>query len=270
MAEIVWDQVGDRIYESGLDRGVLYPPDGSAVPWNGLTSINESSNKETTPVYFDGMKINDLVVLGDFAATMKAITYPDEFLELEGLGSPRPGVFVGDQKPKIFGLSYRTQIGNDSEGESIGYKLHIIYNLTAVPSDKEYATRSNDAGLTEFEWNVTAIPEEIEGFHPTAHIILDSRYIDPWLLEDLEDTLYGRVEDEAFLPDTSELFEYITAWYRIDIVDNGDGTWTATSYNDNAIVLGEDEYFEISGVNAEYLDPETYEISTTIGVPEEP
>lgn len=267
---IVWDQVGDRVYESGLDRGVLYLPDGSAVPWNGLTSITEVFNKESSPVYFDGMKINDLVVPGEFAATMKAITYPDEFLELEGMGSPRPGVFVGDQPPQIFGLCYRTLIGNDTEGESVGYKLHIVYNLTATPSDKEHASLTNESSLEEFEWTITAIPEEIEGFRPTAHIVLDSRNIDPWLLEDLEDTLYGRVEEEAFQPSMPELFSYITAWYRIEITDNGDGTWTATSYNDNAIVLGDDEYFEISGVNAEYLDPETYEISTTIGLPEEP
>ncbi len=111
---MVWDRVGDRVYETGLDKGVLYLPDGSAVPWNGLTAIIEQFNKESSSVYYDGMKISDLVVLGEFAASMKAVTYPDEFVELEGLGSPRGGLFFGDQRPQTFGLCYRTQIGNRS------------------------------------------------------------------------------------------------------------------------------------------------------------
>ena len=135
MPRLVWDKLGDRVYESGLDKGVLYLPDGSAVPWNGLTSVIEHFNQELSPVYYEGMKVADLVVLGDFTATIGAITYPDEFTEIEGAVEIRRGTFFGNQEPQVFGLCYRSEIGNDLEGESAGYKLHLLYNVTAVPKD---------------------------------------------------------------------------------------------------------------------------------------
>ena len=136
MPILEWDKVGERYYETGIDRGVLYMPDGSAVPWNGLTSVIEHFDKSTSPVYYDGMKISDLVSLGDFSATMKAVTYPEEFVEIEGSAKLRNGLFVGDQPPQTFCLCYRTKIGNDVDGVDSGYKIHLIYNLTAIPSDK--------------------------------------------------------------------------------------------------------------------------------------
>lgn len=270
MPQLVWDSVEDRIYETGLDRGVLYLPDGSAVPWNGLTSIIESFDKETSPVYYDGMKINDLVVLGDFSATMKAVTYPDEFLELEGLASDRRGLFYSDQTPQTFGLCYRTQVGNALAGDSIGYKIHILYNVTAVPNDKTYASLSSEPSLVEFEWNITAVPEEVPGFRPTAHIIIDSRDMDPWLFEELEDILYGTSLADASLLPMSDLVTYINEWYRVKIIDNGDGTWTAITQRDGFINFGFNEYFEIVGVNAVYLDEYTFVLSDTIDVADVP
>ncbi len=270
MPGIVWDKVGDRVYETGLDKGVLYLPDGSAVPWNGLTSIIEQFDKESSPVYYDGMKINDLVVLGDFAASMKAVTYPDEFLELEGLASLRKGLFIGDQRPQTFGLCYRTQIGNDLEGDVSGYKIHIIYNVTAIPREKTYASITADPALVEFEWDITAVPEELPGFRPTAHIILDSRDFDPWLLEDLEEMFYGNSLATAALIPMPDLIIYINEWYRVKIIDNGDGTWTAISDRDGFINFGLDNYFEIVGINAIYLDDVMFEISDTTDIGEVP
>jgi hypothetical protein len=268
---MVWDRVGDRVYETGLDKGVLYLPDGSAVPWNGLTAIIEQFNKESSSVYYDGMKISDLVVLGDFAASMKAVTYPDEFVELEGLGSPRSGMFFGDQRPQTFGLCYRTQIGNDLEGDVAGYKIHILYNVTALPREKTYGSITADPSLVEFEWDITAVPEEVPGFRPTAHIIIDSRDFDAWLLEELEEMLYGGYLKEAVLLPMSILVSYINEWYRIKIIDNGDGTWEAISARDNLIMVDvADDLFTIVQVNALYLDDVTYEISDTRDMSEIP
>lgn len=270
MPVLVWDKVGDRVYENGLDKGVLYLPDGSAVPWNGLTSVIEKFDKESNPVYYDGMKINDLITLGNFSATMKAVTYPDEFGEIEGVGKFRRGIFVGDQKPKTFGLCYRTRIGNDFDGDSAGYKIHVIYNVTALPSDKTYATVGESPSLVEFEWNISAIPQEVPGFRPTAHFVLNSLDLDPWLLQDLEGMFYGKSDAVAALVPMQDLITFINEWYRVKIVDNGDGTWTATSQRDGFIVLGDDGYFEINHINAVYLTDDTFVISDTVDISDVP
>lgn len=271
MPGLVWDQVGDRVYESGLDKGVLYLPDGSAVAWNGLTSVIEHFDRSTNPIYFDGMKIHDLVVLGDFSGTMKAVTYPDEFIELEGAAPLRRGLFLQDQAPQVFGLCYRTRVGNDIVGDEAGYKIHILYNVTAIPSDKTYASVSNDPSLVEFEWTITAVPEEIPGFRPTAHIVLDSRDFDPWLLDELQTMLYGSGSASAVLLPMPDLIGYIQDWYRVKIVDNGDGTWTATSVRDGFIQILDDEgLFQIVQVNAVYLDDTTYQLSDTVDITDVP
>lgn len=272
MPQLVWDKVGDRVYETGLDRGVLFLPDGSAVPWNGLTSVIEQFNKTTTPVYYDGMKISDLVVLGEFSAAMKAVTYPDEFVELEGLAEARRGLFYADQRPQSFGLCYRTQIGNDLDGEAVAYKIHVIYNVTAIPREKTYGSVGADPSLVEFEWDITAVPEEVPGFHPTAHIVLDSRDLDVWLLEELEEFLYGSVGANAILLPMPELIAFVNDWYRVKIVDHGDGTWTATSQRDGFISFTDygNTLFQIVQINAVYLDDVTYVLSDTVDMADVP
>lgn len=266
MPRLIWDKVGERIYETGLDRGVLYLPDKSAVPWNGLTSIIESFDKEVSPIYYDGMKISDLVTLGDFSATMKAVTYPDEFIELEGIVSMRRGFLASDQKPQLFGLCYRTQIGNDLEGDVTGYKIHILYNVTAIPHEKTYASVSSDPSLVEFEWDITAIPEDIPGLRPTAHFTIKSSDVDPWLLEELEDMLYGSSSANASLIPLYDLVSFIKEWYRVKIIDNGDGTWTAISKREGFIHIQTSQLFEIINVNAVYLNDFTFIISDTLDV----
>ncbi len=271
MPGLVWDKIGDRSYETGLDRGVLYLPDGSAVPWNGLTSIIEKFDKTTLPVYYEGMKVSELIELGDFSATMKAVTYPVEFVEIEGLASARRGLFYGDQRPQAFGLCYRTQIGNDLEGDVVGYKIHILYNLTAIPSDKTYASMSADPALVEFEWNITAVPEEVPGMRPTAHIVIESHKIDPWLLEELETMLYGDTGAYAVLLPMPELVAYIGGWYRVKIIDHGDGTWSAISQREGLIELNvTEQLFTLMGVNALYLNDTTYLLSDTLDVTDVP
>lgn len=272
MAQLVWDRVGERTFESGLDRGVLYLPDGSAVPWNGLTDIIEKFDKDSSPVYYDGMKINELVTLGSFSATLRAITYPDEFTEFEGSAPLRRGVLFNDQPPQLFCLCYRTKVGDDVKGQDANYKLHIIYNLIAVPTDKSYSSISDDPSLVEFEWDISAIPEEVPGFAPTAHITLDSRNFDPFLLEDIEHILYGSVKGPAMLLSMQDFVTFINEWYRVKIIDNGDGTWTAVSDRPGFIqfMTAAEDFFQIVNVNAVYLDDDTYEISDTADVTDVP
>lgn len=272
MTQLVWDQVGSRTYESGLDRGVLYLSDGRAVPWNGLTAILEKRNVDISPTYYDGRKIQDRVVLGDFEATLKAVTYPDEFVEVEGLGEIRYGVYAADQGPQVFDLCYRTLIGNDLEGEQAGYKLHIIYNITAIPNGRAHATISANPSVVEFEWDISAVPDDTPGFRPTAHIILDSREMDPWLLEDIEEMLYGSEFTQPELMPLSELVTFMDEWYRWKVTDNGDGTYTLTSARDEQLVFSGTnlEIFQALGIYVIDHGDGTFTIQDTYDINEVP
>lgn len=264
MPKLVWDRIGARRYENGLDRGVLYLPDGKAVPWNGLTEVSEQADRDASPIYYDGMKIGDAVILGEFQASLKAITYPDEFEAVEGIRQIRGGVVAHNQPTKQFALCYRTMIEDDL-GQGCHYKIHIIYNITATPNDKTYASLSDDPEIVEFEWTLTATPEEVPGIRPTAHIVIDTRRIDHWLLEDLELLLYGGTTAEASLMPLPEFIDFLREWYRVKITDNGDGTWTAEEQRPGFITFmdEEEEMFQITKVNAIYLDEQTYVISDT-------
>lgn len=272
MPRIVWDKLSQRNFENGLDRGVLYLPDGSAVPWNGLTSVVEKTTAENSPVYFDGMKISDFVTIGDYEATLSAITYPDEFPEYDGSKKLRKGVYVPNQAPNIFSMSYRTLIGNESFDENSDYKIHILYNLIAIPSDKTYKSISNNPELINFNWTLKGVSEEFSGFTPTSSFTIDSRSLDPWLLEDLEEMLYGSESTTAKLPSLQELFEFLSTWYRIQIIDNEDGTWTATTDREGFIFFDSQDPSLFSIVNARvvYIDDDTYEISDAFDVSDTP
>jgi hypothetical protein len=263
MAAIVWDEIGKRFYETGVSRGVFYNVDGYGIPWNGLTSIEESVSHEVQAVHYDGIKFNDIVTVGDFSAILRAWTYPEEFLPYEGILEDQDGFYVADQPQSQFGLSYQTKVGNDISGIEHGYKIHLLYNLTALPSQKRYQTMSLETEPMEFEWTVTAIPEEIENFRPTAHVIFDSRRIDPWLLEDLESILYGDEDSDPRLPPLKGLATFIRKWDRLIITDHGDGTWTAETPREGIIVMLDETTFEITADTAIYLDPETYTISSS-------
>lgn len=265
MTALTWDQVGERVFEGGVDRGVLYLPDRSGVAWNGLISIEEQSTSSVSPAHFDGIKYADIVTVGDFEARLRAYTYPDEFLQFEGILEDQTGVSVTGQPVEQFHLAYRTRVGNDVDPD-LAYKLHILYNLTAIPAEKEYATLSMDSEPLEFEWDLTAIPEPIEGFRPTAHIILDTRKIDPLLMIDIEEILYGNAENEPRLPSLKGLTSFIRKWDRLIITDNGDGTWTATTNAPGIIEMLDSVTFQITSDTATYLDPPdntTYEIESS-------
>lgn len=216
---LVWDQVGDRRYQAGIDRGVLYGPrteDVSSrivVVWNGLVSVQESVEQEVKPFYLDGVKYLESHTLGEYSSKLQAYTYPDELDELVGLSPFVPGVFMHDQSRKPFDLCYRTLIGNDLDGTEHGYKLHILYNVMAVPSPPSFGSLSDSVGLTPFEWSLSSTPSSLVGARPTAHVSLDSRLIDPDALEFLEDLLYG-VSSYPELPSLIDLMGLIEteAW----------------------------------------------------------
>lgn len=263
MTTLVWDEVGTRFFETAVSHGVFYDDEGRGVAWNGLTSIEESVSDQVQAVHYDGLKFNDLVTVGDFSAVMRAWTYPDEFLPYEGILEEQKGFYVTYQPRSKFGLSYQTKVGNDIDGIEHGFKLHILYNLTALPAQKMYQTLSLDVEPLEFEWTLTAIPEAIENYRPTAHIIFDSRRIDPWLLEDIMSIIYGDEDNDPYLPPLKGLATFVRKWDRLIITDNGDGTWTAESPRESQIIMLDETTFQITADTAVYLDPVTYQISSS-------
>ena len=194
---LVWDKTGERHYETGVSQGVLYPQnsDGTypqGVAWNGLTGVTESpSGAEATALYADNIKYLNLISTEEFGATIEAYTYPDEFAECDGSASIATGVAIGQQPRKTFGMSYKTQLGNDVDGNAHGYKLHIIYGATASPSEKAYATINDSPEAITFSWEVTTTPVSVSGFQPTANLTIDSTKVDAGKLKKLEDILYG-------------------------------------------------------------------------------
>lgn len=263
MTVLVWDQTGERIYQTGIDRGVLYLHDGVAVPWNGLTDVEESSNSELKSFHLDGVKYLENLIPGDFEGKLTAFTYPDEFDSVNGIGSVAPGLNYHDQPSQSFNLSYRTLIGNDTEGTDFGYKIHILYNIIANPDSSSFNTLKDSGGPVEFGWSLSGTPPQIENFRPTAHISIDSTKTPPAILEMLENTLYGTESSNPSIPsiqEVADLFGYLGA---LIIVDHGDGTWSAIDESDTYISMIDETTFQIDDADTTYLDASTYEISST-------
>ena len=206
MAPLTWDQVGERLYETGVDHGVLYIPDDAGVynkgyAWNGLTTVTESpSGAEPSAQYADNIKYLNLISAEEFGATIEAFTYPEEFGQCDGSYAPSPGVVVGQQGRKMFGLSFRTRVGNDVDGTEHGYKLHLVYGCQAAPSEKAYATINDSPEAIAFSWEVTTTPVPVTDHKPTSLIVVDSTLVDAADLTALENLLYGAASVEAALP----------------------------------------------------------------------
>jgi hypothetical protein len=214
MAKLQWDQTGERMYETGVSKGVLYPQDKGAYPkgvaWNGLTAVTESpSGAEATPLYADNIKYLNLMSAEEFGATVEAYMYPDEFSVCNGEAALADGVSVGQQKRTPFGLSYQTKVGNDLDPEA-GYKIHIIYGALAAPSEKAYATVNDSPEAITFSWELTTTPVEVEGLKPTASITIDSTKVDAEKLAAFEAILYGSESEEAKLPLPNEVAALFT------------------------------------------------------------
>ena len=207
MAAIVWDKSGERTYETGVDHGVLYPYNkeshayDNGVAWNGLTTVTESpSGAEASAQYADNIKYLNLVSAEEFSATIESFTYPDEFGECDGTAEATPGVKIGQQNRKTFGLSYRTVFGNDTDANDHGYKLHLIYGALAAPSEKAYATINDSPEAISFSWEVSTTPVNVSGFKPTSLIVIDSTKVNKTKLQALEKVLYGSDKDTGTNP----------------------------------------------------------------------
>ena len=210
MAKLTWDENGKRLYETGVSKCVLYPMKeggeyGDGVAWNGITAVNESpSGAEANPIYADNMKYLTIMSAEDFGATIEAYTYPDEFMECDGSAELMDGVTIGQQKRKGFGLCYQTLIGNDTDNNDHGYKIHLIYGAKASPSEKDYATVNDSPEAITFSWEISTTAVDVEGHSPTATLVIDSTKVDGDKLKKLEDILYGSTGN-AKLPLPSEV-----------------------------------------------------------------
>lgn len=198
MSRIKWNEAGTKTYETGVDRGVLYPMSSTGtyplgVPWQGLTGVSESpSGAEASPIYADNTKYLNLVSTEEFGASVEAYTYPDEFAECDGSAEPTTGVVIGQQNRKTFGLCYRTLIGNDVENTEYGYKLHLVYGALAAPSEKSYQTVNDSPEAATFSWEISTTPVAVTGFKPTATVVIDSTKVDAAKLAAFEDIIYGK------------------------------------------------------------------------------
>ena len=216
MTKLNWDVQGERYYETGVSKGVLYPfKEGKyskGVAWNGLTAVTESpSGAEPTPLYADNIKYLNLLSNEEFAATVEAYTYPDEFAECDGSAELATGVSVGQQNRIPFGMSYVTKLGNDTDGQDYGYKIHLIYGALAKPSQKNYATINDNPEAITFSWELSTTPVAVPNFKPTACITIDSTKVGSDKLKKIEDKLYGTESEEATLPTPTALAALIAA-----------------------------------------------------------
>ena len=249
MSKIVWDKTGERFYETGVDHAVLYPIDAEGlynggVAWNGITAINESpSGAEPNNLYADNIKYLVLVGAEDFGLTIEAYTYPDEWEQCDGSAEIAPGVLAGQQNRKIFGLSYRTKLGNDVDGQDHGYKLHLVYGGLASPSERGYQTVNDSPEPINPSWEVTTTPVDVPGFKPTARLIITSTKVDPAKLAALETILYGSEEAEPRLPLPEEVIELLKpdAVTVVTAAESGDTTLFGKKVSDlqSNIVIGE-------------------------------
>lgn len=263
MTKLAWHQPGSRRFEAGCDRGVLYPHVGDGVPWNGLAEVSENfASVVLSPQYFDGIKFNETRSPSEFSASLRALTYPDEFMQYDGALEFAEGVRIHDQ-PVLnrFGMSWRTRLGNEIQSTDLGYKIHLGYNLTAIPDPRAYPSLGGASAATEFVWTLSGVPVKVSNFRPSCHFTIDSTEIHPELLNVIETILYGSELTEARLPTPSELSALIGGWDLITVTDNGDGTFT---------VSGPDEYvteldpttFRIDSPTLVYLNTTTFTVSS--------
>lgn len=216
MSRVEWNKAGQRFFEVGVDRGVLYPRLGPGVAWNGLVAVNENvSGGEVESLYYDGVKYADLAAAEDFEATIEALSAPAAFAASDGVKYISPGLSVSQQPRKPFGLCYRTLLGNDLVGQDYGYKLHLVYNCTAAPAGRSNKTLTANIDPDTRSWTISTVPPPASTFRPTAHIVVDSTLVDPYLMLALETELYGRDAQpglparEAYLPTVAQIISIL-------------------------------------------------------------
>ncbi len=249
MSRLTWDEVGERRFETGVDRGVLYLAGGGSVVWNGLTGVDETFNREAKAYYQDGQKYLTQHVLGEFEGKLKAFTYPDVFDVMDGVYTKNAGLFVHDQMPQSFGLSYRTKIGDDQLGLDRGYRIHLLYNLQASPDDRAYLSVGDQVVPMEFSWTLTTVPAlKGWGYRPTSHLSLKSTDLDANTLAYLEGVLYGTDTTPPQLPSFAELVDLLENPPAITIASDGE-SMTATGSDSDVMMIDANTY-DISNADA--------------------
>lgn len=240
MTQLKWDEVGQKFFEAGIDRGVLYVGTADGVPWNGLISVAENpSGGAVTGYYVDGKRYISFAGKAEYAATITAFTYPDEFEECNGTAEVNTGLFIAQQPPKPFSMAYRTLVGNDLLGTSRAYKIHLVYNAVASPSKKTYSTLTDNSSPENFSWDIEVTPPDISaGYFSTGHVIVDSRSVTPTVLANIEGILYGTDATAPRIPGLDELNGMMGGFEGLSIIDNGDGTFTASGPDGIVTSLG--------------------------------
>lgn len=282
MAILQWDQSGEHLFETGVDHGVLYIPDSGGaysdgVAWNGLVNATESpSGAEANAQYADNIKYLNLYSAEEFGLTIEAFTYPDEFLGFDGFAVPSPGVTVGQQGRKVFGLSYRTLIGNDLDGNEHGFKLHLVYGCQASPSERAYATVSDSPEPITFSWEVATTPIPVAGYpllKPTSLVVIDSTKVAPSALTILMNMLYGTVGTDPHLPLPGEVLDIFDGTITLatptkPTFDNVDTitipTVTGVSYYDNGVLVPAGAYTILDDTVIEARPNSGYYFSDTV------
>lgn len=261
MSRLEWDTPGTRLYEAGVDRGVLYVDGQAGVAWPGLTSVAmNSSGGGVKSYYLDGNKYLMVSAAEEFGATINAYTYPTQFAQCDGSSQVRSGLSVTQQRRKPFGFTYRTKVGSDLNGD-LGYKIHIVYNALAESSEREYASIGENIDPIDFSWNITTRPPVIQGYKRTSHVEIDSRTTDSNVMQTIEDALYGNDEDMPWLPTFADLIELYDAFFVFVVTDNGDGTFTISGPDDAIQSLG-DIYLQFDWPTVVPVDVDSYTISS--------
>jgi hypothetical protein len=227
MTRLAWGSPGERFFEAGADRGVLYLPGQNGVPWNGLKAVNEApTGGEPTPYYVDGYKYLNVASSEEYKATLEAFSSPIEFARCDGTMALQNGLFATQQPRLPFNLSYRTLVGNDIEGAEHGFKIHIVYNALAAPAQKNHQTRASGSSTPlGLSWSITTTPPKMSGLKPTAHFIVDSRYTPLGLMSQIEDILYGSNDNEPYLPTAEELIGIMDNYVETLVITNFGNGW---------------------------------------------
>lgn len=266
MTKISWAGTGEKFFEAGVDQGVLYVDGNDGVPWIGLIKVSENTNGgDARETYLDGIKIVNRSRPEDFKATIEAYTYPKEFNACEGSLEMAHGLRISQQGRKMFGMSYRTKVGNDIDSLQHAYQIHLVYNALAAPTQRDYETLSDGTEPATFSWEITTRPERfVDPFFGTkygAHLVLDSRVVYPWALAAVEDVLYGTDTTAPRLPSAEELLALFVDNALVQVVDNGDGTFTVTGPDE--IVDGSNpDSFSLTWPSVVQLDDDNVQISS--------
>lgn len=262
MTRITWNRPEERFVDTGLDRGVLFPKNGSPVAWNGLVSVEETGAEGATVYYIDGRPFLYLPKPKEYEATLKAWTYPDAFAPLMGLVEAADGMYLDSQMGDSFDLSYRTLVGNATEGMEHGYKIHLVYNAVVSPQSRVYESLSNSINPTEMAWTINAVPVRVDGYRPTAHIIIDTRHMDENKISQLEALIYGDAVNEPAMPTPQAVFDLLNYGDIIIVTDNGDGTYSVEGSYENVYMIAPG-VFRVDNVDAVDNGDGTFTISTT-------